>query len=93
MSTDELKRNFYVEMAKLEKWSVRTLKERMKSMLYERTAISKKPEETVRKELKALGDQQLSADLVFRDPYFLNFLGLKDTYSGKDLENAILAKL
>ena len=37
---DSLKRNFYLEMCKLEKWSVRTLRDRINSMLYERTAIS-----------------------------------------------------
>ena len=91
---DILKREFYIEMCKLEKWSSRQLQERIKSMLYERTAISKKPEKTIQNELELLkNDQQISADLVFRDPYFLDFLGLKDTYSEKDLETSILAEL
>jgi predicted nuclease of restriction endonuclease-like (RecB) superfamily len=91
---DVLKREFYIEMCKLEKWSSRQLQERAKSMLYERTAISKKPEETIQNDLALLkNDQHLSADLVFRDPYFLDFLGLKDTYSEKDLETSILAEL
>ncbi len=91
---DELKRDFYIEMCKLERWSTRTLQERINSMLYERTAISKKPEETIQKNLELLRDEQkLNPDLVFRDPYFLDFLGLKDTYSEKDLESAILAEL
>lgn len=37
---DTLKRNFYIEMCKMEHWSVRQLNERIDSMLYERTAIS-----------------------------------------------------
>jgi predicted nuclease of restriction endonuclease-like (RecB) superfamily len=91
---DPLKREFYIEMCKLEKWSVRVFRERINSMLYERTAISRKPEETISKELKKLREEeQLSPDLVFRDPYFLDFLGLKDTYSEKDLESAILSEL
>lgn len=91
---DPLKRDFYIEMCKLEKWSVRVLQERMQSMLYERTSISKKPTELISNELKMLqSEQQLSADLVFRDPYLLDFLGLKDTFSEKDLESAILAEL
>lgn len=91
---DPLKREFYIEMTKLEKWSVRQLKERINSLLYERTAISKKPEETISKELKQLKDgEALSTDLVFRDPYVLDFLGLKDMYSEKDLETAILSEL
>lgn len=91
---DSLKRDFYIEMCKLEKWSVRVLQERIQSMLYERTSISKKPTELISNELKMLqSEQQLSADLVFRDPYLLDFLGLKDTFSEKDLESAILAEL
>ncbi|MGL5085951.1 MAG: PDDEXK nuclease domain-containing protein, partial [Clostridium sp.] len=35
----------------------------------------------------------MSTDLFFKDPYVLDFLGLQDTYSEKDLENAILAEL
>ncbi len=90
----ELKRNFYVELCRLEKWSVRQLQERMKSMLYERTAISRQPDETIRHDLQALREQgRLSADLAFRDPYVLDFLGLADTYSEKDLESAIVAEL
>ncbi|MES2332057.1 MAG: PDDEXK nuclease domain-containing protein [Bacteroidota bacterium] len=91
---DELKRAFYIEMCKIEKWSTRTLQERINSLLYERTAISKKPEETIKQELAIFKQtQQITPDLVFRDPYFLDFLGLKDTYSERDLESAIVAEL
>ena len=91
---DTLKRDFYIEMCKLEKWSTRRLQERIQSMLFERTAISKKPEQTIKNELALLNkEQKLSADLVFKDPYVLDFLGLKDTYSEKDLESTIIAEL
>ncbi len=91
---DELKRMFYIEICKLEKWSVRAFRERIQSMLYERTSISKKPEETIKNDLILLKDElKLNPDLVFRDPYFLDFLGLKDTFSEKDLETAIIAEL
>ena len=91
---DPLKRDFYIEIARLEHWSVRQLQERIKSMLFERTAISKRPEETVRRDLQTLREEgRLSPDLTFRDPYVLNFLGLADTYSEHDLESAILAEL
>lgn len=91
---DPLKRDFYFQMAQMEHWSVRTLQERIQSMLYERTAISRKPEETIKNELEHLRDaQQISPDLVFCDPYVLDFLGLKDSYSEKDLESAILSEL
>lgn len=89
-----LKREFYAEMCRIEKWSVRTLREKIDSMLYERTAISKKPGQLIKQEIKALRDEdKLTPDLVFRNPYFLDFLGLKDTYSEKNLEDAILREL
>lgn len=91
---DELKREFYIQMCIHERWSVRTLKDRIDSMLYERTAISKKPEKTIINDLKLLKEEkQITPDLAFRDPYFLDFLGLKDTYSEKDLETSILVNL
>jgi predicted nuclease of restriction endonuclease-like (RecB) superfamily len=63
-------------------------------MLFERTALSRKPEELIRLELDALhNEDRLTPDLVFRDPYFLDFLGLKDRYMEKDLEDAILREL
>lgn len=90
----EVKRMFYIEICKLEKWSVRNLQEKIDSMLYERTAISKKPEETIKASLDKLKNQDsINPDLVFRDPYFLDFLGLSDTYSEKDLEDSILNEL
>ncbi|MCL2413641.1 MAG: PDDEXK nuclease domain-containing protein [Bacteroidales bacterium] len=91
---DDLKREFYIEMCKMERWSVRVLEERINSMLYERTAISKKPEETIKHDLELLkNEQKLTPDLVFRDPYFLDFLGLQDKYSEKDLETSIIVEL
>jgi predicted nuclease of restriction endonuclease-like (RecB) superfamily len=91
---NEAKREFYIEMAKLERWSVRTFQERIDSMLFERTAISKRPELTIKNELIKLKENSLiSPDLVFKDPYFLDFLGLKDYYTEGDLEHAILAEL
>lgn len=81
-------------MCRHEKWSSRSLQERIQSMLYERTAISKKPELTIKNDLELLKtEQKISSDLVFRDPYVLDFLGLKDTYSEKDLETSIIVEL
>jgi predicted nuclease of restriction endonuclease-like (RecB) superfamily len=90
----DLHRVFYAEMCRVERWSVRTLREKIGGMLFERTALSRKPHELAKQELAKLrATDQLSADLVFRDPYFLNFLGLADTYSEKDLETAILREI
>jgi predicted nuclease of restriction endonuclease-like (RecB) superfamily len=81
-------------MCRIEKWDVRTLRKKIKSMLFERTAISQKPEELAKLELQPLKEEdRLSPDLVFQNPYLLGFLGLKDTYLEKDLEQAILRKL
>jgi predicted nuclease of restriction endonuclease-like (RecB) superfamily len=63
-------------------------------MLFERTAISKKPSQTIKNDLVKLSkEKELSPNLAFRDPYGLDFLELHDTYSEKDLENAILHKM
>ena len=91
---DELKREFYAVMCLNENWDVRTLRERKKSMLYERTAISKRPNLTIINDLKDLQvNKKMSLDLFLKDPYMLDFLDLKDTFSEKDLENAILNEL
>ena len=89
-----LQREFYAEMCRVERWSVRTLRKKIDSMLYERTALSKQPEELARAEIQALRkDDMLSPQLVFKDPYVLDFLGLKDRYLEKDLEDAILREM
>jgi predicted nuclease of restriction endonuclease-like (RecB) superfamily len=91
---DALKRDFYIEISKLERWSVRQLQERINSMLYERTALSRKPEETIRYDLDLLRqDKIISPDLLLKDPYILDFLDLNDRYLEKDLEDAILREI
>lgn len=89
-----LQRDFYAEMCRIEGWSVRTLRERIDSMLYERTALSKKPDELIRQELAALRKQsEVAPALVLKDPYLLDFLGLNDRFLERDLEDAILREL
>jgi predicted nuclease of restriction endonuclease-like (RecB) superfamily len=91
---DPLKRDFYAEMCRIERWNTRTLNNKIQSMLFERTALSRKPEKLAEMELKELREEdKLTPDLVFRDPYLLDFLGLKDTYAEKDLEAAILREM
>ncbi len=76
-----LQRQYYAEMCRIERWSVRTLRGRIDSMLYERTALSRKPEELIERELDALRDaERITPDLLMRDPYMLDFLGLHDSY-------------
>ena len=91
---DPLQREFYTCMSFHEHWSVRELRKKVDSMLYERTALSKKPEDLIKIELKRLLETGTpSHDLVFKSPYILNFLDLKDTYSESDLERAVLDEI
>jgi predicted nuclease of restriction endonuclease-like (RecB) superfamily len=91
---NQLKREFYISLALQERWSTRTLAERIDSQLFERTAISKKPDLTIIHELTQLRETgQVNQDLILKDPYVLDFLGLNDTYLEKDLEDAILREL
>ena len=91
---DEIQREFYVTMAATEQWSVRTLQSKIDGMLYERTAISSKPDALIKQELSQLREENvLSPDLVFKSPYFLEFTGLKGMYSEKSLEDSLVAHL
>lgn len=91
---EPLQRAFYAEMCRIEQWSVRMLRQKIEGMLFERTAISKKPEVLIEQELKQLREtNQVTSNIVFKDPYILDFLGLKNTYSELDLENAILNEI
>lgn len=91
---DPLKRQFYTELCRVERWSTRTLRSKMDGMLFERTAIAKRPDAVVEGALEALrADDRMSPDLVFRDPYVLDFLRLPSDFSESDLEAAILREL
>ncbi len=71
---DDLKRKFYATLSLKEHWSTRTLDERISSMLYERTALSKLPEKTIVMQLKELKEKdKMTPELVFRDPYVTHF--------------------
>jgi len=88
------KRDFYITMVMQERWSTRILNERINSQLFERTAISKKPESTIINELKNLSESgNINQDILFKDPYILDFLDLNDSYLEEDLEDAILREL
>jgi predicted nuclease of restriction endonuclease-like (RecB) superfamily len=91
---DSLAKGYYAEICRIERWSVRTLRAKIDSMLFERTALSKKPAKLAKLELAKLREEdKLTPDLVFRDPYFLDFLKLKGAYQEKDVESAIIRDL
>lgn len=91
---DSLKRDFYAEMCRLERWPVQVLRQKIDGLLFERTALAKKPADLIARELAELRESgQITPDLVFRDPYLLDFLGLPAEHSEKELENAILREM
>jgi len=91
---DPLARDFYAQMCGIERWSVRTLRERVDAMLFERTALSKQPDELIQQELDDLRAQgDVTPPLLLKDPYVLDFLALGDRYLEKGLEDAILREL
>ena len=85
---EQAKRDFYEEETKRAGWSVRQLDRQINSMLYERVALSKKKGELLKKAEEA-GDR-VSAEEAIKDPYVLEFLGLPEPISERDLENALI---
>jgi len=90
---DILKIEFYTQMSIAQNWGVRTLRERIDSMLYERTALSKQPDELIKYELNNIKQEEFSKNMILKDPYFLDFLDINDRYLEKDLEDAILRSI
>jgi hypothetical protein len=60
---DLLARDFYAEMCRVERWDVRTLRQKIGGMLFERTALSRKPEVVISAEIARLRDGQMPPDL------------------------------
>lgn len=91
---EPLKRDFYMEMCRLERWDVRGLRKKIDGMLFERTAIAKRPEKIITTELEKLKQGDLTnPDLYLQDPCVLNFLYPKPIASERELEEAILSEL
>lgn len=90
---DNLKIEFYAQMTIAQNWGVRILRERIDSMLYERTALSKQPDELIKYELDNIKQEEFSKNMILKDPYFLDFLDINDRYLEKDLEDAILRSI
>lgn len=91
---DAQARDFYARMAGIDQWSVRELRQRIENKTFERTAVASHQAEGPEKPLAQLAAQgALAPGLVFKDPYFLDFLGLRQGYDEADLEGAILRQL
>jgi predicted nuclease of restriction endonuclease-like (RecB) superfamily len=76
-------RQFYASQAAANTWSVRELRQQIERKAFERTELAA---------LQAPAHQTTPA-LVFKDPYFLDFLGLRQGHDEADLEAAILRQL
>ena len=90
---DELERKFYSEMCRIEHWDTRTLDDKIDGQLYQRTALSRRPEEVIRQELRDLHEGTINPDVVFRSTYMLDMLGLPDVFTEKELENSIISNI
>jgi len=92
MRLDDGPRSFYERVAITGRWSSRELDKQINSMLYERTALSRQPTRTLAAATTGNAEPLSTAD-VFKDPYLLDFLGLEDTFSEKDLEAALIRQI
>lgn len=90
---NENARRFYETEALRGGWSVRQLDRQINSQFYERTALSRNKAAMLAKGQKALPEDRITPEEEIKDPYVLEFLGLKDEYSESDLEEALIRHL
>jgi len=90
---DEESRKFYEDEALRSGWSVRQLDRQISSQFYERTLLSKNKSAMLKKGEKPLPQDILTAEEEIKDPFVLEFLGLKDEYSESELEEALIKHL
>ncbi|MFH1860628.1 MAG: PDDEXK nuclease domain-containing protein [bacterium] len=74
---------FYAEMSAKERWGVRELRKQIENKIFERKSMAN----------IQLHQGDMATDAVFKDPYFLDFLNLKEGYLESDMESAILREL
>jgi predicted nuclease of restriction endonuclease-like (RecB) superfamily len=86
-------RHFYETEALRGGWSVRQLERQINAQFYERTALSKNKAAMIKRGGKAKSEDRVTPEEQIKDPYILEFLGLKDEYSETDLEEALIRHL
>ena len=86
-------RAFYEAEALRGGWSVRQLERQISTQFYERIALSKNKAAMLKKGTKPLPEDSVTPEEEIKDPFVLEFLGLKDEYSENDLEEALICKL
>ncbi len=84
---------FYQTEALRGGWTSRQLDRQIQSQFYERTALSRDKAAMTRKGAVVAPEDVITPEQEIKDPYVLEFLALKDEYSEKDLEAALIAKL
>ena len=90
---DIRKRQFYFDQISCQRWSTRELERQINGALFERVALSRSTRKLVALENKKGPSEVVRYEDIFKDPYLLDFLGLKGAYSEKDLEAAIIRNL
>lgn len=91
--SDPVCRKFYFEQAAQQRWTVRELRRQIDRGLFERVALSRDTPRLAAQEKQAGPAEIVRYEDIFKDPYVLDFLGLKGAYSEKDLEAAIVHNL
>jgi predicted nuclease of restriction endonuclease-like (RecB) superfamily len=86
-------RAFYEAEALRGGWSVRQLDRQIATQFYERTALSRNKAAMLKKGAKLLPEDIVIPEEEIKDPFVLEFLGLKDEYSENDLEEALILQL
>ena len=90
---DVRKRQFYFDQSSSRRWSTRELERQISGALFERVALSRGTRKLVALQKKKGSPEVIRYEDIFKDPYLLDFLGLKGAYSEKDLEAAIIHNL
>jgi predicted nuclease of restriction endonuclease-like (RecB) superfamily len=91
--TSEQARKFYEAEALRSGWSVRQLDRQINSLFYERTALSRNKAKMLTRGAAAKREDVITPEEEIKDPYVLEFLGLKDEYSESDIEEALILHL
>ncbi len=88
----EQARQFYASQAAANTWSVRELRHQIDRKALERTELASLQADAPIRTASSNASSHSPA-LVFKDPYFLDFLGLRQGHDEADLEAAILRQL
>jgi predicted nuclease of restriction endonuclease-like (RecB) superfamily len=91
--TDPRAREFYETETLRNGWTIRQLERQIGSQFYERTALSHDKAAMLTRGALSLAGDQVTPEHEIKDPFVLEFLGLKDEYSESDLEDALLTHL